>query len=100
MGNDLRAFVDVHSYGQLCESLRSRWFVTGCAGKSKLEADVEGMRKRRYLLLFIVMFPYSYSCSAFPADAETLMEAGLGVAKALRTYKGTGYQAGQACDLV
>lgn len=49
---------------------------------------------------YVVMFPFSYSCSAFPADAETLMEAGLGVAKALRAKRGTTYQAGQACDLV
>ena len=47
-----------------------------------------------------VMFPYSYSCSDFPKDAEILMEAGLGVAKALKSIHGTTYQAGQACDLV
>lgn len=47
-----------------------------------------------------VMFPYAYSCSDFPGDAETLMEAGLGVAKAMRNTHGTVYQAGQACDLV
>ena len=46
------------------------------------------------------MFPYAYSCSDFPGDAETLMEAGLGVAKALRSVHGTVYQSGQACDLV
>ena len=46
------------------------------------------------------MFPYSYSCSDFPGDAETLMEAGLGVARALRNVHGTVYQSGQACDLV
>lgn len=46
------------------------------------------------------MFPYAYSCSDFPGDAETLMEAGLGVAKAMRNKHGTVYQAGQACDLV
>ena len=47
-----------------------------------------------------VMFPYSYSCSDFPKDAEILMEAGLGVAKAIKSIHGTTYQAGQACDLV
>lgn len=52
------------------------------------------------LLRFIVMFPYSYSCEDFPKDAETLMEAGLGVAKAVKADAGTQYKAGQACDLV
>jgi hypothetical protein len=46
------------------------------------------------------MFPYSYSCSEFPGDAETLMEAALGVAKSMKTDHGTPYKAGQACDLV
>lgn len=45
------------------------------------------------------MFPYAYSCAAFPPDAENLMEAGLGVAKAMRTSQGEGYETGQACDL-
>ncbi|KAJ9109556.1 hypothetical protein QFC20_003302 [Naganishia adeliensis] len=62
--NNVRAFVDVHSYGQL------------------------------------FMFPYSYSCSDFPKDAETLMEAALGVSKAVKGIHGTTYQAGQACDLI
>ncbi|KAL1406576.1 hypothetical protein Q8F55_008282 [Vanrija albida] len=60
----VRAFVDLHSYGQL------------------------------------FMFPYAYSCADFPPDAENLMEAGLGVAKAMRqAQNGEGYQTGQACDL-
>jgi extracellular matrix protein 14 len=46
------------------------------------------------------MFPYSYSCEDFPKDAETLMEAALGVAKSVKGIHGTTYQAGQACDLV
>lgn len=46
------------------------------------------------------MFPYSYSCSEFPGDAETLMEAGLGVANTIKRVQGTVYQTGQACDLV
>ena len=45
------------------------------------------------------MFPFAYSCDDFPPDAEMLMEAGLGVAKAMRMGHGEGYQAGQACDL-
>jgi len=46
------------------------------------------------------MFPFAYSCADFPPDAENLMEAGLGVAKAMRTTAGgEGYQTGQACDL-
>jgi hypothetical protein len=48
----------------------------------------------------LVMFPYSYSCSEFPGDAETLMEAALGVAKSMKDVHGTAYKAGQACDLV
>ena len=45
------------------------------------------------------MFPFAYSCDDFPPDAEMLMEAGLGVANAMRMGHGEGYQAGQACDL-
>ncbi|OCF34286.1 hypothetical protein I316_03799 [Kwoniella heveanensis BCC8398] len=62
-GNKVRAFIDLHSYGQL------------------------------------FMFPFAHSCDDFPPDAEMLMEAGLGVAKAMRTRQGEGYEAGQACDL-
>ncbi|WWC92737.1 uncharacterized protein L201_007696 [Kwoniella dendrophila CBS 6074] len=62
-GNRVRAFIDLHSYGQL------------------------------------FMFPFAHSCDDFPPDAEMLMEAGLGVAKAMRTKQGQGYEAGQACDL-
>ncbi|WVQ96001.1 hypothetical protein IAU59_003101 [Kwoniella sp. CBS 9459] len=62
-GSRVRAFVDLHSYGQL------------------------------------FMFPFAHSCDDFPPDAEMLMEAGLGVAKAMRTRQGQGYEAGQACDL-
>lgn len=46
-----------------------------------------------------VMFPFAHSCDDFPPDAEMLMEAGLGVAKAMRTHRGEAYQAGQACEL-
>lgn len=53
----------------------------------------------RRLLIRLVMFPFAHSCDDFPPDAEMLMEAGLGVAKAMRTRQGEGYQAGQACDL-
>ena len=45
------------------------------------------------------MFPFAHSCDDFPPDAEMLMEAGLGVAKAMRAKSGETYQAGQACDL-
>jgi extracellular matrix protein 14 len=45
------------------------------------------------------MFPFAVSCDDFPRDAEMLMEAGLGVSKAMRQRKGEGYEAGQACDL-
>jgi extracellular matrix protein 14 len=47
----------------------------------------------------IVMFPFAESCDDFPHDAEMLMEAGLGVAKAMRSGHGEGYEAGQACAL-
>lgn len=45
------------------------------------------------------MFPFAHSCDDFPPDAEMLMEAGLGVAKSMRTIHGEAYQSGQACDL-
>jgi len=54
--------------------------------------DLQGLRS-------LVMFPFAHSCDDFPPDAEMLMEAGLGVAKAMRTHHGEDYQAGQACDL-
>jgi len=62
-GLKVRAFVDLHSYGQL------------------------------------FMFPFAHSCEDFPPDAEMLMEAGLGVAKAMRTRSGEEYSVGQACDM-
>ncbi|OWZ61487.1 hypothetical protein AYX14_06322 [Cryptococcus neoformans] len=62
-GTRVRAFIDLHSYGQL------------------------------------FMFPFAHSCNDFPVDAEMLMEAGLGVAKAIRTAHGETYETGQACDL-
>jgi extracellular matrix protein 14 len=82
---DVRAFIDVHSYGQLCK----RFTPAKCFIRQSLTSQSS-----------IVMFPYSYSCRDFPGDAETLMEAGLGVARALRNVHGTVYQSGQACDLV
>lgn len=75
----VRAFVDLHSYGQLCEASGRRWVMIK--------------------LIEAVMFPFAHSCDDFPPDAEMLMEAGLGVAKAMRRQQGEGYQAGQACDL-
>ena len=45
------------------------------------------------------MYPFAYSCDAFPPDAEMLLEAGLGVAKAMRGDHGETYQSGQACEL-
>lgn len=76
-GRRVRAFVDLHSYGQLCQS-------------APLVCDAADPA---------VMFPFAHSCDDFPYDAEMLMEAGLGVAKAMRTRDGQEYQAGQACDM-
>ena len=45
------------------------------------------------------MFPFAHSCSDFPPDAEFLMEAALGVSKAMRSTGGETYQAGQACSM-
>jgi extracellular matrix protein 14 len=45
------------------------------------------------------MFPFAHSCDDFPPDAEMLMEAALGVAKAMRAGHGQTYQTGQACEL-
>ena len=45
------------------------------------------------------MYPFAYSCAQFPIDAEMLMEASLGVAKAMRDTDGEAYMTGQACDL-
>ena len=45
------------------------------------------------------MFPFAHSCDEFAPDTEMLMEAGTGVAKAMRTSHGEGYTSGQACDL-
>jgi extracellular matrix protein 14 len=85
----VRAFVDLHSYGQLCTSLPLplRFF-------ARL-----WVKQRTRTELIVVMFPFAYSCDDFPPDAEMLEEAALGVGKAMRTRHGEGYQAGQACDL-
>ncbi|CDZ98302.1 peptidase m14 [Phaffia rhodozyma] len=48
----------------------------------------------------LLMYPFSYSCDDFPPDAEDLMEALLGAAKALRSVQGTAYKTGQVCELV
>lgn len=77
-GRRVRAFVDLHSYGQLCKD----FFLRTMAQLTRQ-----------------VMFPFAHSCDDFPPDAEMLMEAGLGVAKTMRRQQGEGYQAGQACDL-
>ena len=45
------------------------------------------------------MFPFAYSCDEFPVDGEMLMEASLGVAKAMRDTDGESYMTGQACGL-
>lgn len=45
------------------------------------------------------MYPFAHSCEDFPPDAEMLLEAGLGVAKAMRNDNGETYQSGQACEL-
>ncbi|WVN86868.1 uncharacterized protein L203_102042 [Cryptococcus depauperatus CBS 7841] len=47
----------------------------------------------------LFMFPFAHSCKDFPEDAEMLMEAGLGVVKAIRMTHGETYETGQACDL-
>jgi extracellular matrix protein 14 len=90
----VRAFVDLHSYGQLCESPRSALILIPCRTKKGLRCNTCQIHS-----LTPVMFPFAYSCDDFPPDAEMLMEAGLGVAKTMKNHGGQGYLAGQACDL-
>ena len=46
-----------------------------------------------------VMYPYSYSCSIIPPDAENLYEALLGAGKAMRNVHKQTYDVGSVCDV-
>ncbi|KAL7425007.1 hypothetical protein Q5752_000694 [Cryptotrichosporon argae] len=69
-------------------------YMNGTAGERRVTAFVD---MHSYGQLF--MFPFAHSCDEFPVDAEMLMEAGLGVVKAMRHQHDEEYEAGQACDL-
>lgn len=44
-----------------------------------------------------VLYPYSYSCEAVPRDLENLLELSYGLAKAIRTQSGRGYDVVSSC---
>ena len=45
------------------------------------------------------MYPYSYSCSVVPPNAENLFEALLGAGKAMRDVHKQPYEVGSVCDV-
>lgn len=45
------------------------------------------------------MYPYSYSCSVVPPDAENLYESLLGAAKAIHGVHRQQYEVGSVCDV-
>lgn len=44
------------------------------------------------------MHPFSFSCKAHPKDEENLLEAGLGMGKALAKKHGTHMTTGSLCE--
>ena len=45
-----------------------------------------------------ILYPYSYSCDAEPANVENLEELATGLAKAIRVNSGLSFQVRQACE--
>ncbi|PNS19484.1 hypothetical protein CAC42_7328 [Sphaceloma murrayae] len=45
-----------------------------------------------------ILYPYSYSCEAYPPSLENLEELALGLSKAIRIQSGHSYQSKQACE--
>lgn len=45
-----------------------------------------------------ILYPYTYSCSAFPPNIETLEELSLVLSKAIRTHSGEHYTSSSACE--
>ena len=68
---NLRAHIDLRSYGQMSESI-GFW----CAN-------------RRCGLGLVVSSPFSFSCKRTPKDAEDQLEAALGASQALKAAHGT-----------
>lgn len=52
------------------------------------------------LKLWVVMYPYSYACDQVPPHAEDIIEASLGITKALRERHNTAYTSGASCELL
>lgn len=78
---EIRAFLDLRSYGQMCMS----------RGLFKLGSK---------LMWGLVMYPYSYTCGSVPPHAEDIIEAALGATKALREKHGMHYTSGASCELL
>ncbi|TKX23044.1 metallocarboxypeptidase-like protein [Elsinoe australis] len=45
-----------------------------------------------------ILYPYSYSCEAYPPSLENLEELAIGLSKAIRIQSGHSYQSKQACE--
>ena len=69
---NLKAFIDLRSYGQMCTS----------SARRLLSAVVDG-------LWSTVSIPFSWSCKNTPKYAEDLLEAALGAANAIKQAHGS-----------
>ena len=77
---DIMAFIDLRSYGQMGAYPRPLGVTASVSGD---------MLMMRCILRVIVSTPYSYSCNVVPPDEEDMLEAAHGAAAALRLVHGT-----------
>lgn len=77
---NLKAFVDLRSYGQMCTCLLHLSFLIYLRFWHVI-----------YFFPFKVSSPFSYTCKKMPKDAENQLEASLGAINALKKPFGTSF---------
>lgn len=80
---NLKAFIDLRSYGQMC-MYSSRRLISGI---------VDNMTS-------IVSIPFSWSCKKTPKDAEDLLEAALRATNAIKQAHGTVFTVRNLCIIL